>query len=97
MSAALRYRVFISYSHRDSRKATRLHRKLEAYRVPKILRSGTYSDWANRPGRIRPVFLDRDELAAAHSLTQGVKQALDSSESLVVVCSPDAAASRWVN
>jgi tetratricopeptide (TPR) repeat protein len=89
MGTALRYRAFISYSHRDSRKASRLHRKLEAYRVPK--------DTTHRPGRIRPVFRDRDDLASATSLTKSIEQALDESEALLVVCSPDAARSRWVN
>ena len=89
MSTALRFRAFISYSHRDSRKASRLHRKLEAYRVPKGA--------TERPGRIRPVFRDRDDLASATSLTESIQQALDDSEALLVVCSPDAARSRWVN
>lgn len=89
MGTELRYRAFISYSHRDSRKASRLHRKLEAYRVPK----GT----TDRPGRIRPVFRDRDDLASATSLTKSIEQALDESGALLVVCSPDAARSQWVN
>ena len=97
MSAVLRYRAFISYSHRDSRKAIRLHRKLEAYRVSMHLRGSKDANGAHRPGRIRPVFRDRDDLATATSLTQSIEQALDDSEALVVVCSPDAVSSRWVN
>lgn len=94
MKTKLRYRAFISYSHRDSRKAARLHRKLEGYRVAEHLDS---EKSAIRTGRIRPVFRDRDDLATAGSLTQSIEQSLDESEALLVVCSPDAVASRWVN
>ena len=90
MTSPLRYRAFISYSHRDSRKATRLHHKLEAYRVPKTLRSRTLVDGELRHDRIRPVFRDRDDLSTSTSLTQSIEEALDASEALVVICSPDA-------
>jgi tetratricopeptide (TPR) repeat protein len=93
----LRFRAFLSYSHRDSRLATRLHRRLEAYRVPRKLRNGRAEDGEIAQPRIRPVFRDRDELASATSLTHSIEQALDASEALVVVCSPAASASRWVN
>jgi len=94
MKTSLRYRAFISYSHRDSRKANRLHKKLEGYRVAEHLSS---ENPALQPGRIRPVFRDRDDLATAESLSLSIEQALDESEALLVVCSPDAVASRWVN
>ena len=93
----LRFRAFLSYSHRDSRLAARLHRRLEAYRVPRKLRNGIAEDGEAAQPRIRPVFRDRDELASATSLTQSIEQALDASAALVVICSPAAAASRWVN
>jgi len=93
----IRFRAFLSYSHRDSRLAARLHRRLEAYRVPRNLRNGVAEDGEAARPRIRPVFRDRDELASATSLTHSIEQALDASEALVVVCSPAASASRWVN
>ena len=74
--------------------ATRLHRKLEGYRVAEHLRN---ENPALKPGKIRPVFRDRDDLATAESLSQSIEQALDESEALLVICSPDAVASRWVN
>lgn len=85
--AALRYRAFLSYSHRDAAAARKLHRWLERYRVPAALRKE----------RIAPVFRDRDELASSSALGASLEQALDASEALVVVCSPAAAASKWVN
>src|SRR5204863_2521973 len=49
------------------------------------------------PKRIFPVFRDREELASSASLGENIENALRLSRSLVVICSPRAAASRWVN
>jgi tetratricopeptide (TPR) repeat protein len=46
---------------------------------------------------LRPVFRDRDELPSTADLSAAVNDALARSEKLIVVCSPDAARSRWVN
>jgi len=43
------------------------------------------------------VFRDRDDLSSVADLGATVKQALADSENLIVVCSPRAAASHWVN
>ncbi|WP_271066404.1 toll/interleukin-1 receptor domain-containing protein [Caulobacter sp. NIBR1757] len=86
MSGA-QYRAFISYSHRDAVFAARLHRRLEGYVLPKRLGAGR---------RLTPIFKDREELPAAHDLSAQVRAALAVSECLIVVCSPDAAASPWV-
>lgn len=83
------YRAFISYNHGDERIARKLHRRLEGYRPPKRLKP--------TPRRLRPVFRDRDELAAATDLPARVTAALKNSEHLVVLCSPRAAKSEWVN
>lgn len=93
---ALRYRAFLSYSHRDSVVTVRLHRRLETYSVPRDLR-GAQEDGRVVPARIHPVFRDRDELATAAQLSRTIEEALDASEALVVVCSPAAVASPWVN
>ncbi|MEO8115658.1 MAG: toll/interleukin-1 receptor domain-containing protein, partial [Phenylobacterium sp.] len=94
-SAGQRYRAFISYSHRDAAFGRRLHRRLEAYRLPgRLVGRTTARGPATR--RLIPIFRDRDELAAAHDLTAEVRAALAASECLVVVCSPQARASPWV-
>jgi tetratricopeptide (TPR) repeat protein len=85
------YKAFLSYSHRDREWARWLHRALERYRLPKSLRNG------GLPPRLAPIFRDRDELPTASSLSAAVNTALDQSESLIVICSPAAAESRWVN
>ncbi|MBB5208185.1 toll/interleukin-1 receptor domain-containing protein [Chiayiivirga flava] len=94
MNQAPRYRAFLSYSHRDAAVAGRLHRRLEAFRVPAGVR-GQAQD--GLPARLGPVFRDREELASATRLSDSIEAALDESAALIVVCSPAAAASRWVN
>jgi tetratricopeptide (TPR) repeat protein len=90
------YRAFISYSHRDKAWADWLHRSLETYRVPSRL-VGTTTAHGTIPRRLNPVFRDREELASAAELGRKVNEALAQSENLIVICSPAAAASRWVN
>jgi tetratricopeptide (TPR) repeat protein len=91
----LRYRAYISYSHKDEAWAAWLHRALESYRVPRNL-VGKQTSAGEVPARIRPVFRDRDDLSSATDLGDTVKQALADSENLIVVCSPNAADSHWV-
>jgi WD40 repeat protein len=64
---------------------------METYRVPRQIVGGGV------PPRAFPVFRDRDELSSASDLTGKVVAALADSRSLVVICSPAAARSRWVN
>jgi TIR domain-containing protein len=90
-----RYTAFLSYSHKDSAAAARLHRRLEAYRLPKRL-VGTETARGPVPERLWPIFRDRDELPAATDLSETVKQALARSGALIILCSPHAAASLWV-
>ncbi|MBT8062695.1 MAG: toll/interleukin-1 receptor domain-containing protein, partial [Gammaproteobacteria bacterium] len=91
-----RYKAFISYSHRDEKWASWLHKALESYRLPRQL-VGRTTRYGEVPARFYPVFRDRDELSSGASLSDRVSEALDESESLIVVCSPAAAASKWVN
>jgi eukaryotic-like serine/threonine-protein kinase len=93
---ACRYRAFISYSHQDKSWANWLHKALETYAVPKRL-VGQLTAAGVVPRRLAPVFRDRDELASATDLGREVNEALADSANLVVICSPRAATSRWVN
>lgn len=90
------YRAFISYSHRDKAWADWLHGELETWRVPSRL-IGTQAAHGVIPRSLRPIFRDREELASATDLGEEITDALDRSECLIVICSPAAAASRWVN
>ena len=93
--ADYRYKAFISYSHADERWARWFHRRLEHYRIPRKL-VGQVTAVGAIPKRLQPVFRDREELSSAADLSSEVKQALRDSGALVVICSPAAAASRWV-
>jgi len=92
----VRYGAFLSYSHADERYARWLLQRLEGYRVPKRL-IGTAGRHGPVPARLGPVFRDRDELPTAGDLGSTITAALADSAALVVVCSPAAARSRWVN
>ncbi len=96
MSGQANYRAFISYSHDDVGWARRIHHALEAYRMPANL-VGTETAHGPVPKRLTPIFRDRDDLPAAGDLTASVRAALARSDVLIVICSPAAAASRWVN
>lgn len=92
----MRYATFISYNHRDRKAASRLHRALETYRIPKRLR-GRDSALGPLGHRLPPIFQDREELAASSNLAVSVQSALREASSLIVICSPSGAKSRWVN
>jgi tetratricopeptide (TPR) repeat protein len=92
----VRYSAFISYNHKDRRWANWLHRQLETYRIPDNLH-GRDSPVGKIGPRLPPVFQDREELASSSDLAASVREALSQSASLIVICSPNSAASRWVN
>jgi tetratricopeptide (TPR) repeat protein len=92
----MRFRAFLSYSHADAAWARWLLRKLETYRVPSHL-VGTRGAHGVIERRLGSFFLDRDELPSAGDLGETIHAALADSDALVVVCSPAAAGSRWVN
>ncbi|MBW6528683.1 toll/interleukin-1 receptor domain-containing protein [Sphingomonas sp. RHCKR7] len=90
------YAAFISYSHADTATVRWLHHRIETYRLPRAL-IGTDSAFGPVPRRLPPVFRDRDELPASGDLGGELRAALAAARCLIVVCSPRAARSRWVN
>jgi tetratricopeptide (TPR) repeat protein len=93
---AFKYRAFLSYSHRDARWGAWLHKALESYRPPEQL-VGQTTAWGPVPKRLTPVFRDREELASATDLGAVISEALSKSACQIVICSPAAARSKWVN
>ncbi len=91
-----RYYAFLSYSHRDKEIADWLYKELETLRVPRSL-EGRLTANGVIPKRLRPIFRDEHELAAADDLGEEIQSALESSQFLIVLCSPNAAKSRWTN
>jgi tetratricopeptide (TPR) repeat protein len=90
------YVAFISYSHADTAIAKRLHRWLESYRIPRRL-IGRETPLGPVPSRLRPIFRDREELPTSADLGEQIGAALRASQCMIVICSPRAAQSRWVN
>jgi tetratricopeptide (TPR) repeat protein len=90
------YKAFISYSHRNERWPRWLQSALEGYRIPPRL-AGQQTPFGPVPARLRPVFRDREDLSSASDLSAQIKEELTRSETLVVICSPSAARSHWVN
>jgi hypothetical protein len=95
-AAAYRYRAFLSYSHRDMAWAKWLHRALEVYRIDRDL-VGRETAHGPVPKTLRPIFRDREDFSAGHSLTEQTVAALEASQFLIVICSPRAAQSAYVN
>ncbi|GAM99092.1 protein kinase [alpha proteobacterium U9-1i] len=94
MAELFRYAAFISYSSKDAKFAQRLHRALESYGIPSSL--GKFDlIGGGKQNRIYPVFRDREELSAGH-LGDQIEANLKASAALIVVCSPNGAASPWV-
>lgn len=86
------YRAFISYSQQDKAWGKRIHTWLETYRIPDGVVPVTQPD--QRLGRF---FRDEEDMAAASDIGEIVRRAIENAESLIVICSPRSAQSKWVN
>ncbi len=89
-----KYRAFISYSHADEKAVQRLLHRLETYVLPTKLRRGDAGSMND--GRLGSFFRDKEELSAG-DLPSQITEALAGSDYLIVVCSPNAVQSHWVN
>jgi tetratricopeptide (TPR) repeat protein len=93
---ALKYRVFLSYSHRDAGWGRWLRAALEGYRIDKDL-VGRPTPAGPVPRTLRPIFSGRDGYLVGDPLPEDTLAALRASQFLIVLCSPNAAKSRHVN
>lgn len=91
MERSKEYYAFISYKSEDVEWAIWLQHELEHYHLP-----ASFNGRTDIRQELRPVFRDIDELSAGN-LPEQIRQALKNSQNLIVVCSPQAAASPWVN
>ena len=85
------YFAFISYKSEDVEWAIWLQHELEHYHLP-----ASFNGRSDVRQDLRPVFRDINELSAGN-LPKQIKQALEHSQNLIVICSPQAAKSTWVN
>lgn len=88
---AKEYFAFISYKSEDVAWAVWLQHELEHYHLPAL-----YNGREDIRHNLRPVFRDIDELSAGN-LPEQIHDALVNSQNLIVICSPNAAKSPWVN
>lgn len=84
--------AFISYSHKDKKIAKKLQRKLSGYKLPTKLRQ----ERPELPEKIGEFFRDETHLVPG-PLDDRLKNALDDSKYLIVICSLNSAESYWVN
>ena len=88
-----KYYAFISYSHMDKEVAKKLQKRLEHYHLPsKLLKTNPAL-----PKKLSPIFIDESDLVARGSLKETLQQNLETSNYLILVCSPYSADSKYVN
>jgi WD40 repeat protein len=94
MHSEEKYLAFISYrrSGKDAVAAKRIQESLESFRVPSdLVKARGY------PGRLRPIFRDDSDLPATSDLPERIRNELRQSRFLIVVCSPRASDSEWMD
>ncbi len=85
------YYAFICYNSEDGGWAEWLQRRIEKFRFPPdVLQSHP-----ELPEVVSPIYMDKTDLCGG-ILSRKIKEGLDSSRSLIVICSPRAAQSDWV-
>lgn len=86
------YNAFISYRHKpaDIKAAEEVQKQLERFVIPSEIRKKYGIQ------KIERVFRDKNELPTTSNLTADIEAALDNSDYLIVICSPDTKESRWV-
>lgn len=85
------YYAFISHSSEDEKIALWLRDKLEGYHIPSTVQRDYHA-----PKRVKPVFVYQTDLAGL-KLKEALRQSLADSKFLIVICSPSAAKSEYVN
>lgn len=89
MDKQYKYTAFISYRHLEPDKsvADKLQRMLENYTPPKSVAGGRKGKWK--------IFRDETELPISSDLSGGIREALNNSEFLIVICSKKLKESKW--
>jgi tetratricopeptide (TPR) repeat protein len=91
----MQYAAFISYSSIDRAIGEKMQEEIESFVVPASLRGKDFGR-GPVPKRIAPVFRDRWDAGASADLGETIRAALEASKTLILLCSPAAARSVWV-
>lgn len=97
MEKEYKYTAFISYNSRDNRKARWLQKRLENYSLPSVIANEigeVLRSYDKKPKKFR-IFRYVTDLVA-QNLDDGLRQELDQSKFLIVICSPNSANAPWV-
>lgn len=89
------YQAFICCTQGDKLWAAWLQKALESFRVPAAL-VGRVTTAGRIAARLSPIFRDGSEVSESDDLGQKIRNAILSSRCMIVICSPRAAASRWI-
>ena len=89
----IHYDAFISYRHLepDSFVAQTLHKRLEAFSLPRSARDKAGSVKT----KIERIFRDEEELPLSEDLSEPIDNALTNSEFLICICTPRYLESKW--
>jgi hypothetical protein len=87
------YFAFISFQSADAKQAVRLQHAIEHYRLPAVL----CKQDASIPKRVKPLYCYLNDMHAGEELMMELKSRMERSRYLIVVCSPQAAKSAYVN
>lgn len=88
----MRYDAFISYRHveQDSAIASRIQKDLEHFHIPKTIQEKTGYRKINR------IFRDKEELGLTDDLSEELREAIEKSRFLILICSKASKESVWV-
>ncbi len=93
MEQTYKYFAFISFQSSDAREAVRLQHAIERYRLPAVL----CKEDSSIPRRIKPLYCYLNDMHAGEELMQELKSRMEQSRYLIVICSPRAAKSAYIN
>lgn len=91
MGGQYKYYAFLCYCHVDYIQAEALQKRLEKYRLPARI-----DNEIQKSRYLRPIYRDVTD-PTQDGLDEEIFETLDASKSLLVVCSPSSAHSKWVN
>lgn len=97
MEREYKYTAFISYNSKDNCKARWLQKRLETYNLPSVIandKGEVLRSYNKKPKKFR-IFRYVTDLVA-QNLDDGLRQELDQSKFLIVICSPNSANATWV-
>ena len=93
MQNGFKYFAFISFQSSDAQEAIRLQHAIERYRLPAVLCKNDSSV----PRHIKPLYCYLNDMHAGEELMLELKSRMEQSRYLIVVCSPHAAKSAYIN